>query len=144
MAPTDFLTEPAWGSSLPLVSTLQDTASWTTTVEPYIAHLRFLPWRILEALGAADVSGLVSIYAATNPLISGFALSVALAPVFFAVSEANRNYSQVDRCWSLLPTVYNAHFWTWAWVNGIRSARLDAVLVLSVIWSVGLVNISLS
>jgi len=52
------------------------------------------------------------------------------------VSEANKNYSQVDRCWSILPTVYIAHFDLWAHLAGIPSQRLDAALLYSTIWSV--------
>jgi len=82
-----------------------------------------------------SASALKDLYISTNPLISGFAISLALSVVFFVVSEANKNYSQVDRCWSLLPTFYNAHYWLWANLNGLQSQRLDALLALGCIWS---------
>jgi steroid 5-alpha reductase family enzyme len=60
---------------------------------------------------------------------------VALGAVFLVVAEINRNYSQVDRCWSLLPTVYIAHFDAWARLTGLPTRRLDVALLFSAIWS---------
>ncbi len=78
----------------------------------------------------------LELYTATNPLVSGFAFSVFLGAVFLVVSEYNKNYSQVDRCWSLLPTFYVAHFNFWARLAGIPSQRLDAALLFGTVWSV--------
>ena len=78
---------------------------------------------------------------ATNPLITAFAFSLFLVPIFLLVSEVNKNYSQVDRMWSLLPTVYNAHYVVYAHCAGLETQRLDNLLAFSVVWSVsGIAN----
>lgn len=127
---------PVTGMALPVVKTLADCADFGKTVTPFVDQLTALPQRILDS-GFA-VEGLKDVYLSTNPLISAFAISLALAPVFLVVSEVNKNYSQVDRCWSLLPTLYNAHYAIWARLNGLPTQRVDNVLAFSVVWSVRL------
>lgn len=117
-----------YSAALPLVSKLVDCADYSKTVAPFKYQLYNLPGLLLDA-------GLTDVYASTNPVISGLAFSLAIAPIFFIVSEANKNYSQVDRVWSILPTLYNAHFWFWARLNGESSLRLDAIFAISTIWS---------
>lgn len=121
--------------ALPFVKTLADCANFTQTVQPFLPQLNTLPQRVLQAY--ANPSELRNIYIATNPFISGLALSLFLAPIFLVVSEVNKNYSQVDRLWSILPTLYNAHFVTYAHLSGLPTQRLDNVLAFSVVWSVG-------
>ncbi|OTA23783.1 hypothetical protein BTJ68_13941 [Hortaea werneckii EXF-2000] len=55
----------------------------------------------------------------TNPAISGLAFAIALM-------------LQVDRVWSLLPTVYHAHYALWARLNGMDTQKVDNVLAFSV------------
>ena len=74
----------------------------------------------------------------TNPFISGLAFSIGTFPIFFLVSEINKNYSQVDRVWSILPTLFNAHYAIWARLNGLPTQRVDNVLAFSVVWSLRL------
>ena len=50
-----------------------------------------------------NLQALKVLYISTNPLISAFGFSQSLGPVFLLVSAVNKNYSQVDRWWSLLP-----------------------------------------
>lgn len=121
--------------SLPALQIFENCADWNKTVEPYIPQLYELPRRLLDAVQSRQ-EGLLDIYTQTNPLISGFAISLFLGVVFLIVSEINHNYSQVDRCWSLLPTFYIAHFDLWARLAGIHSARLDTLLLFSTVWSV--------
>ncbi|CAK7202638.1 hypothetical protein SEUCBS139899_005364 [Sporothrix eucalyptigena] len=121
--------------SLPAVRSPADCANYATTVEPFLDQLYSLPSDIITALTSG---GLGQLYVNTNPLVSGLAISIALGFVFLIVSEINRNYSQVDRCWSLLPTVYIAHFNLWSRLAGVHSARLDAALLYSTIWSIRL------
>ncbi|KAK6841395.1 hypothetical protein PG987_002255 [Apiospora arundinis] len=118
---------------LPLVQTLEECADYSKTVEPYLPQLYELPARLLKS--ATDPDALFALYKSTNPLVSGFAFSVFLGTIFLAVSEFNRNYSQVDRLWSLLPTIYNAHFAAWAHLNNLPTQRLDIILLWSAIWS---------
>jgi hypothetical protein len=121
--------------ALPPVKTLTDCSDFSHTVLPYINQLYPLPEQLLQSYN--NLTQLQAIYLATNPLIFAFAFSLFLAPVFLLVSEINRNYSQVDRCWSILPTVYNAHFVLYAHLSGLPTQRLDNLLAFSTVWSVG-------
>lgn len=125
---------PPAGSALPIVKSFADCIDWNKAVSPYIPQLSALPQQVLSNLSSLD--GLKSLYVSTNPLIMAFAISLALAPIFLVVSEVNKNYSQVDRVWSLLPTLYNAHYNIWARMNGLPMSKLDHVLLFSSIWSV--------
>lgn len=120
--------------ALPYVKTFADCADFDKTVLAYLPQLYDLPQQIFQS--ATDWQQLQTLYVSTNPLISAFALSLFLAPIFLIVAEVNKNYSQVDRCWSLLPTVYNAHFVLYAHATGIPTRRLDTLMILSAIWSV--------
>ncbi|CAK7230236.1 hypothetical protein SCUCBS95973_007505 [Sporothrix curviconia] len=121
--------------ALPAVRSLAACADYATTVEPFVDQLYSLPSDVVTAVTSG---GLGQLYVVTNPLVSGFAISIALGFVFLVVSEINGNYSQVDRCWSLLPTVYIAHFNLWSRLAGAHSGRLDAALLYSTIWSIRL------
>lgn len=116
--------------ALPAVRTLQDCAAYSKVIEPYLPQLYALPARI-----TSSSQSLAHIYAATNPWISGLAFSLFLIPIFLVVAEVNRNYSQVDRVWSILPTVYHAHYAVWARVNGLPTQKVDAVLFFSAVWT---------
>lgn len=120
--------------ALPHFISLERCAEWATTVEPFLPQLYELPRRLLDNI--TNPSNLVELYKQTNPLISGFAFSLFLGVVFLAVSEFNRNYSQVDRMWSLLPTLYNVHFKIWADLNNLSTQRLNLIVFWSVVWSV--------
>jgi len=122
------------GQALPLVKTLADCADFSKTVAPFVDQLTGLPQAILDTGFTLD--GLKTLYMSTNPLISAFAFSLAITPIFLIVAEINKNYSQVDRCWSILPTIYNTHYAIWARLNGLPTQRVDNVLAFSVCWSV--------
>lgn len=119
--------------ALPLIESKTDI-EFSNTVSPYIPQLYGLFQKIFQS--ALDPQALTQLYVSTNPLISALAFSLFLAPIFLIASEINKNYSQVDRFWSFLPTVYNAHFAIYAHALGLPTRRLDTVLVLSVLWSV--------
>lgn len=122
--------------ALPALQNFEDCASWAKTVEPYLPQLYELPSKLVDV--AQGRQGILDLYTHTNPLISGFAISVFFGAVFLVVAEFNKNYSQVDRCWSILPTFYIAHLDLWARMAGVPSPRLDALLVFSTAWSVSL------
>lgn len=126
--------EPAHTMALPVVKSLLECTDFSKTVVPYLPQLYDLPQQVFE--NYRDFTALKNIYLATNPVISGFAFSLFLFPVFLIVSEINRNYSQVDRCWSILPTLYNAHFVLYAHMAGLPTSRLDNLLAASCVWSV--------
>jgi len=120
--------------ALPVITSLEDCSSWARTVTPFIPQLYDLPQQLLQSWN--DPAELQKIYLATNPLITAFAFSLFLVPIFLVISEINRNYSQVDRMWSILPTIYNAHYVAYAHMAGIESQRLDHLVAASTIWSV--------
>lgn len=120
--------------ALPSVRTLEDCADYSQVIEPYLPQLYELPWKVVDAVSSRG--SLLELYKNTNPLMSGLGFSIFLGFIFLVASEINRNYSQVDRLWSLLPTIYNAHFAAWSHLNDLPSQRLDLVLLWSVAWSV--------
>ena len=120
--------------SLPSIKSVVECTDFSKTVSPYIPQLYDLPYQVLQNI--TSLQGLKELYLSTNPLIAAFAISLFLGPVFLVAAEVNRNYSQVDRFWSLLPTFYNAHFVLYAHATGLPTARLDALLAFSMIWSV--------
>lgn len=126
--------------SLPVVRSLSDCGDIYKTVLPYVPQLYDLPTQIFQSIN--NQQALKVLYISTNPLISAFAFSLFLAPIFLIASEVNRNYSQVDRFWSILPTLYNAHFVLYAHAAGLPTRRLDTLLLFSGIWSVCSSNVN--
>jgi hypothetical protein len=122
--------------SLPVLKTAIDSADFTLTVRPYIAQLLDLPKQLsVIASSTSKIDDLGALYLNTNPLVTAFAFSLLLAPIFLVISEINKNYSQVDRAWSILPSIYIAHYTAWAHKNGLPTQRMDNILVFSLIWS---------
>lgn len=127
--------------TIPLLKTMQDCGDYARTVEPFISQLYELPHKALETGGS--FSGLKQLYADTNPLVSGFSASIFVGSICLVVSEINRNYSQIDRLWSLLPTFYVYHIAIWARVAGLPHSRIDLVTLFSTLWSVSATTCSL-
>jgi len=121
--------------SLPVLKDVVDCADFSLTVKPYLPQLLSLPSQFASiASSSSKLEDLSALYLNTNPLITGFAISLALGPIFLILSEINKNYSQVDRLWSILPGSYIAHFNIWAHLNGLPTQKLDNVLVFSTMW----------
>lgn len=120
--------------SLPVIRTVVDAADFSKTVLPYVAQLNDLPQQILQSI--SNPQALKVLYVSTNPLISAFAFSLFLFPIFLVGGEINKNYSQVDRFWSILPTLYNAHYVLYAHAVGLPTQRLDTLLAFSCVWTV--------
>ena len=120
--------------ALPVTKTFADCADWSKTVTPYIPQLYDLPQQVLSSI--TNPLALKTLYVSTNPLISAFAFSCVLFPIFLVVSEVNRNWSQVDRLWSILPTIYNIHYAVYAHAVGLPTKRLDTLAFFSIVWSV--------
>ncbi len=120
--------------SLPVVRTLVDCADIHKTVLPYLPQLFDLPQQVFQNIN--NLQALKVLYIATNPLVTALAVSLFLAPIFLIASEVNKNYSQVDRFWSILPTAYNAHFVIYAHAAGLPTKRLDILMLISGAWSV--------
>ena len=120
--------------AFPLLKSLEDCADFKKTVEPFIPQLYDIHLRVRDVLGNAEA--FKQLYITTNPLISGFAFSVFLGFIFLVLSEWNRNYSQVDRMWSILPNFYILHLTAWAMAVGLPHERLLLISAFSTIWSV--------
>lgn len=119
--------------ALPAVQTIEECASYAKTVEPFLQQYYDLPYQV--AAHITDLQALQSIYLNTNPLAMSFAFgTMFLTPLVLLVSEVNRNYSQVDRLWSILPVIYNVHYAVWAHLNGLPTLRLNHVMAVSIIW----------
>lgn len=127
-------------NALPILKSFEDCADFSKTVTPYIPQLSVLPSLLLGAYSSSGstIESLKGIYIATNPFISTAALAIALTPIVWAVSEINKNYSQVDRLWSILPTLYISNYVLYAHMVGLDTERLDMAAVAFIIWSIRL------
>lgn len=122
--------------AFPAVESIEECADFYKTVELFLPQLYDLPTKLLDTL--SDRDGLLNFYLETNPFVSATALSLFFASIFFIAAEFNRNFSQVDRAWSILPLVYNAHFSLWARLSGVPHQRNDLITAFVAIWSVSL------
>ena len=120
--------------ALPTVKSLADCVDFERTVTAFTPQLRDVPHQILRS--AQGSRSLLDLYTSTNPLISGLGFSIFLGAVFLVVSEINRNYSQVDRVWSILPPLYHLHYAVYAPLAGFPAARKDLALAVYVVWGV--------
>lgn len=120
--------------ALPTIKTLQDCADYYKVVEPFIPQLHELPGRVFA--GAASVDDLKLLYLETNPLVSGAAASMAIGAVCYVASELNKNYSQIDRLWSIVPNLFVLHMAIWARLSGLSHTRLVMVAIATTLWSV--------
>jgi len=121
------------GAPLPILRSLDDCIDYQKTVAQFWPHFLELPKEVLNVL--PDVNGLVLLYMGTNPLMFGLAFALFLGVIFTVAAEINKNYSQVDRFWSILPSVYIGHFTLWAHLNGLPTDRLDLLMAVSTLWS---------
>ncbi|KAK1239759.1 hypothetical protein MKX07_001213 [Trichoderma sp. CBMAI-0711] len=122
--------------ALPQIKSLQECVDYAKVVEPFIPQLYQLPHQIWQSLGSLDA--LRQVYVTTNPLVSGFAVSLVVGLLALIVSEINRNYSQIDRLWSIVPNLYVVHIALWARVAGLPHSRVDLIAVCTTLWSIRL------
>jgi len=120
--------------ALPVLRSAIECADYQSTVAPYYHQLQPLPQVFFQSI--TNLAGLKQLYLDTNPLVSSFAFALAITPIFLVVSEVNKNYSQVDRVWSILPTIYNIHYFVYGHMAGLDTTRLNALAISSTIWSV--------
>ncbi|KAL3474170.1 hypothetical protein BJX99DRAFT_248392 [Aspergillus californicus] len=120
---------------LPEVKSLADCVSFNHAVRPFLSQIIALPERLHPALAAKDANALQDIYLSTNPLATAVAFTLFTSVLFILAAEINRNYSQVDRFWSILPSVFNVHFAVWARLSGLRTSSLDTIAVISLVWT---------
>jgi len=124
--------------ALPALNSFQECADFYKTVVPYIPQLYDLPQQLLNSY--SNLEELKALYLATNPVITAAALAAFLCPILWLASEVNKNYSQVDRIWSILPTIYIGHYVVYAHMVGLETERLDNLVTCFVIWSVSLLS----
>lgn len=122
--------------ALPIVKVLQDCADYSITLEPYWDQLR--PLSTLVPQYITNFAALKQLYVDTNPFITGLGASIFLMPFFLVAAEINQNWSQIDRVWSILPTLYHLHWALWAHMSDINAERMDLRLVVSTVWSMRL------
>ncbi|KAI8880436.1 DUF1295-domain-containing protein [Backusella circina FSU 941] len=78
---------------------------------------------------------LLEYYKNTDPLFIAFCTCTTFVCVHYITSEITKNYSQVDRAWSLLPILYSWHFTIHDYlVNNSLQPRLLVASVLISIW----------
>jgi steroid 5-alpha reductase family enzyme len=123
---------PSLAVALPAVKSLPDCANFFTTVAPFLHQLYDLPQRVFAHIN--DLQALQQVYLSTNPLVVALAFALFVTPIVFIVAEVNKNYSQVDRLWSILPVIYNCHYALWAHLAGLPTQRLNHVMAVSVLW----------
>jgi steroid 5-alpha reductase family enzyme len=123
---------------LPPVLSPQEAAEFGRTLAPYVLSSQALelPTRIVEA--GSDPQTLLDLYLATNPMLTALTIALAISPLFVLAAELRGNFSQVDCWWSILPTIYNVHFYAWAHLNELPLDRLRTVALFSVVWSVSI------
>jgi steroid 5-alpha reductase family enzyme len=127
---------PILSLTVPAIKNLPDCADFSKTVSPYLPQLYALPQQILDRIN--DYNALKELYISTNPLITALALALFLVPIVLLVSEVNKNYSQVDRLWSIIPVIFNSHYTLWAHLAGLPTQRLDHVMAVSLLWGLRL------
>lgn len=116
-------------ANLPSISSLHDATIFSHVV-PALYEGKDNFFHLLQR----DIT-LTEFYTTTNPLATAFIFSLVLSVYHLLLAEVTRNFSQVDRFWSLLPAFYICHFTYYAHSLGIPSHRLDTAAAVSVLWS---------
>jgi len=119
---------------LPTLSSPSDITDFSKTVTPFL-HQLSIPH--IQPLLTGQVA-VKEWYLSTNPLITALHFALVVALITLAASEINRNYSQIDRLWSLLPAIYVGHYTLFAHMNGLDTQRLDTLTAFSLLWSVSI------
>ncbi len=88
--------------------------------------VQFLSFGLIERLSAGDVD-------ISNLIHLWLYIFGAVVILTFIISELTRNYSQVDKLWSLLPIAYS-----WVTVAAFPSHRLFIMTFLVTIWGLRL------
>ncbi|KHJ32119.1 putative duf1295 domain protein [Erysiphe necator] len=122
--------------ALPIVGSLKDCCSFEQTVTRYISQLYEFPSHVINTWHSPASLG--NLYLATNPFIGGLIFSLFVAFALYLVSEVNGNVSLIDQSWSILPSIYNIHYVTYARLSGLNTKRLEVLVFVSVIWSIRL------
>lgn len=78
-------------------------------------------------------------YTETDPVTSALVMAAIVAMAVWIIAIVNKNYSQMDRLWSVLPFAYSVHYSIHSYIlNGSLSPRLMLMTSLQALWSVRL------
>ncbi|KAG2188060.1 hypothetical protein INT44_000811 [Umbelopsis vinacea] len=78
---------------------------------------------------------LLQSYTSLDPLISALAIATVFSIGHWFLALVSNNYSQVDKCWSILPVIYSWHFTVHDYlVRGQIHPRLALVSALVTVW----------
>ncbi|KAI7897736.1 uncharacterized protein BX663DRAFT_481343 [Cokeromyces recurvatus] len=78
---------------------------------------------------------LITFYKSTNPLESALYFTTVLIVFHYIISEITKNYSQVDKAWSILPCLYAWHFAIHDYtLHGSFHPRLLTAAILITTW----------
>lgn len=78
---------------------------------------------------------LFGLYESTDPLVTAFWVAGGLALLCWVLSLITKEYSWVDRLWSITPPLFAVHFAAYV---GFSDARLNLMAALAVLWGVRL------
>ncbi len=78
---------------------------------------------------------LVALYQATDPFVTALWASLGFAALCWLLSILTREYSWVDRLWSITPVIYSVHFAAYV---GFSDTRLNLMAALVTVWGVRL------
>jgi steroid 5-alpha reductase family enzyme len=78
---------------------------------------------------------MLEIYRETDPLVTALWVAGGLALLCWVLSVVTKEYSWVDRLWSITPVLFAVHFAGYA---GFADARLNLMAGLTVLWGVRL------
>jgi len=79
--------------------------------------------------------GFVELYRSTDPLVTALWVAGGLGLACWVLSIVTKEYSWVDRLWSITPALFAVHF---AGYVGFRDPRLNLMATLTVLWGVRL------
>ena len=78
---------------------------------------------------------MLELYRSTDPLVTALVVAGGFSALCWVLSLLTREYSWVDRLWSITPPLYAIHFAAYA---GFGDARLNLMAALVVLWGVRL------
>ncbi|KAI9250634.1 hypothetical protein BY458DRAFT_524675 [Sporodiniella umbellata] len=126
--------------------------SWVSNNEAYFpfnatwSYVKSILLAGVQELSSTDITSsaqklisnphlLVDHYKTHDPLIFASYFTAAITVVHYLASEITRDYSQVDRCWSILPGIYAWHFTIHNYISeGTLNLRLVVASILISIW----------
>ncbi|KAI5804497.1 hypothetical protein EDC01DRAFT_423527 [Geopyxis carbonaria] len=117
--------------ALPIIKSLEEATSLETVLYPFLHQFSYSH---VEPLIYGKVSP-TEWYLSTNPFITAALFCGVISVLCFIAQEITRNSSQVDRLWSILPTVYIAHYTVFAHMKGLETTRLDTMVTFFILWS---------